>query len=438
MVSDINECSTYDTINIEEPLPLTFGFNYINPSCNNFSDGSISIGINGGVSPYNASFNNNIPSSIINDSIFFSNLSSASDIIQVIDQNGCISEANLTLVNPLLLEVKSNSETNPTCYNYSNGTSTIEAMGGTSPYSYFVFDNNGLEISNLSNTTNLSAGNYEYKIIDVNGCEVSIAFEILNPEEISIYENTIVNVNCFDQNTGSILVDVDNTVGNYQIFWSDLSQDSIFINDLYSGLYISTVIDENNCTKVDSFEVIQSDEIIADFSTINASCAKIADGIINIENITGGLPPYNIYINSELVSENIMMSMTLENVSANRNEPSYNIEIIDNLNCVINQDIIVDFDGGYGCIDEPVIISPNGDGINDIWQPILDVDTDIEVNILNRWGILEYYYKGNSTTFKWNGISDDGYLLPSADYYFIIKFNNISLPDRTGAITLIR
>ncbi len=51
---------------------------------------------------------------------------------------------------------------------------------------------------------------------------------------------------------------------------------------------------------------------------------------------------------------------------------------------------MIDYIGGYDCIDEPIIISPNYDGTNDRWQPVVDLDVDIEVSILNRWGELEY------------------------------------------------
>ena len=91
-------------------------------------------------------------------------------------------------------------------------------------------------------------------------------------------------------------------------------------------------------------------------------------------------------------------------------------------------------------INEPIIITPNFDNYNDEWIPILDLDVDIEVNILNRWGQKEYVYIGNSLSFVWDGIGNWGgtHDLPSGDYYYIIKFNNNNYTDKTGVITLIR
>jgi gliding motility-associated-like protein len=105
---------------------------------------------------------------------------------------------------------------------------------------------------------------------------------------------------------------------------------------------------------------------------------------------------------------------------------------------VVNIEFMVDFIGGYDCIDVPVIVSPNSDDINDDWNPLDNIDTEIEITILNRWGETEYYYSGNSIAFNWNGLNTSGNKIPSADYYYIIDFKDNNYLDLTGVITLIR
>ena len=437
-ISDLNECMYSDTFIIVEPLQLSFGVLTSDPSCYNYTNGAISIGVIGGVYPYNASFGSVLPTSFVGDSIFFDNLTASTNMLMVTDLNNCVSQYSIVLTNPLLLEVKSNTETNPTCFDYSDATASIDAKGGTLPYNYYVYDANNNEVGNSSTTTNLSDGDYSYKIVDENGCEIDLSFNINEPSEIEITENTITHIDCFNDQTGSLLVDIQNTFGNYQIFWTNVSEDSVFIYNLGSGIYKAIVIDENNCIKTDSFEIIQQTEIIADISSVNSSCYKIADGIIYVDNISGGVPPYKVFNNSEMIVENEMLSAIIPNLLSTTDGIAYNISIRDDYNCVVQEQLMVDFDGGYTCIEEPIIISPNADGINDNWKPILDVNTDMEVSILNRWGNLEYYYSGNSISFSWDGTATNGNKLPSTDYYFIIKFNNSSYPDRTGAITLIR
>ena len=87
---------------------------------------------------------------------------------------------------------------------------------------------------------------------------------------------------------------------------SEFNTNSDIINNLIAGKYEAVVIDENGCTKLDSFFITQNDEIEIDMSVVNAKCSLSIDGQIVINNIIGGVPPFNIFNNSLLVGSNIM------------------------------------------------------------------------------------------------------------------------------------
>ena len=155
--------------------------------------------------------------------------------------------------------------------------------------------------------------------------------------------------------------------------------------------------------------------------------------MINIINI--GSSTYSLYLNDVLLHSDVTNSIEITDLLTG----TYILSMNDADDCVLFDSVVfVDFIGGYNCIDVPIIITPNSDGINDNWHPIYDVDTEIEVTILNRWGAAEYYYEGNSVTFEWDGLNGSGNKLPSTDYYYIIKFQDITYLDRTGVITLMR
>ena len=350
----------------------------------------------------------------------------------------CKNQYEITLINPTELIIDNVATASPTCFNYSNGSAAISVIGGTQPYTYQLQDVNSNIINTLSNTINLSSGLYLYVVIDDNGCTEDISFEILNPDEISIVSNYINNVDCFGENTGSLNVDVNNAVnGSYQIVWTpnEFNTNSETIVNLSAGQYEAVVVDENGCTKLDSFIITQNERLDSDISTINASCKLNPDGQIDLI-ILGGVSPYNLYNDSILLDSDIISSYSMTSLLSD----VYNIKITDSYNCQFDTLISVSFNGGYDCINEPIIITPNFDNYNDQWTPILDLDVEIEVSILNRWGQKEYKYIGNSLFFSWNGLANWGGErdLPSADYYYIIKFNNSDFPDRTGVITLIR
>ena len=445
-VTDSNECIYTSTVVINEPLPLTYVVATIEPSCNGGSDGSIELLVLGGTPSYTATFGLYPPSypPLYPDSIIFESLPVGGNSVNVTDANGCITTTYVNLTEPSLLVIDSHSEVNPSCYGYSNGSATFNGSGGTLPYSYEVLDDGvpPTVVGNSSTTNSLTHGSYDYLITDNNGCSATLNFSITQPAEIIIIKNTINNVNCFGESTGSILVNVLNAVGNYVILWtgpSGFSQALNPISNLGEGTYTATVRDDNNCwSNPQSFYVNQNAEIAIDYFTQNASCVTVADGMIFVDNFTGGTAPYNVYNNGTLYAQNEYASTTIDTLFTTINGDPYSLLITDANNCEFTTDISLDFDGGYNCIDVPIIISPNLDGTNDVWKPILDLSTNIEVSILNRWGKLEYYYSGNSIGFEWDGLSTDNDKLPSMDYYYIIKFNNVNYPDRTGVITLIR
>ena len=441
-VSDGNGCTLNDSVNIIEPLPLVTVVSSVDPLCHNSSDGSITVLVEGGNAPYTSNYGIINPTNIVPGTILYQNLSSGTEILSVFDANNCENSYTITLLNPLELVIDNVTTNDPSCYNYSNGNASINAIGGTLPYTYQLLDQNNNILTGSSNNTNLQFGDYQYVVIDDNACDATVSFTINNPAEISITPTSVVDVNCFGDNTGSLSVDVNNFIGSYEIVWSPIeyNSDSTIIFNLTAGKYDAVVIDELGCTKLDSFFIVENEELTASISGVNSSCKLNADGQISIDNISGGIGPYNIYNNSVLVDENISSYYTIESLLTTDDIDPYTLVITDIYDCQFTTQVNIGFDGGYACVDEPVIITPNFDGYNDEWIPILDLDIEIEVNILNRWGQKEFDYKGNSLSFSWNGKANWGgeSELPSADYYYIIKFNNDEYPAKTGVITLIR
>jgi len=201
---------------------------------------------------------------------------------------------------------------------------------------------------------------------------------------------------------------------------------------LSPGTYNVTVIDNLGCTKIDSF--IVNDPF--DYTLSDATCLTIADGSIEIYDINGGYPPYSVFLNNELIADDVVNEISFNELLTT----NYQILLTDNSSCTIVDSLfVIDYIGGYDCVNPPIIISPNSDGTNDTWRPAIDVDVDIYVTIYNRWGQIEFFTKTKSYTFEWDGTATNGNILPTADYYFVIDFiDQNAMNDKTGVITLIR
>ena len=120
--------------------------------------------------------------------------------------------------------------------------------------------------------------------------------------------------------------------------------------------------------------------------------------------------------------------------SNNESEPS---EIVCNDNCPY--------------YELPNVITPNGDGINDIFRP-LDENSGVTgarcprfvqsvfFRVFNRWGELLYTYKSggeNSIYINWDGRDAQGQRLPSGNYYFSVDvvFDVRRKEDREQTLT---
>jgi gliding motility-associated-like protein len=80
----------------------------------------------------------------------------------------------------------------------------------------------------------------------------------------------------------------------------------------------------------------------------------------------------------------------------------------------------------------PQGVSPNGDGLNDTWD-LSNMNVE-KAQIFNRYG-MEMYSKSNYVD-EWHGQTDEGQMLPSATYYYVLRF--LDGTSKTGWVYLNR
>ena len=94
------------------------------------------------------------------------------------------------------------------------------------------------------------------------GCTTTDTIEITQIDEIDIQE-TITDVDCYDNNTGSVSTFVSGGTSGYTLQWNPGGQSTSTINNLTEGTYSLSVTDNNGCVKVDTFTVDEPDAIAA-------------------------------------------------------------------------------------------------------------------------------------------------------------------------------
>jgi gliding motility-associated-like protein len=81
------------------------------------------------------------------------------------------------------------------------------------------------------------------------------------------------------------------------------------------------------------------------------------------------------------------------------------------------------------------VITPNGDGYNDVFDlsEVVRIDS-CDIIILDRWGAQ--VYEQNRYVSGWNGTNQGGDPLPDGTYYFLLVCDDVV--RFRGAITVVR
>ena len=190
---------------------------------------------------------------------------------------------------------QTNTSTDISCFGGSDGSITITASGGQSPYSYSI--NGGVEYSSSEYFPGLLAGDYNLRVKDNEGCESDIVDLALNePDSISIMAE-LTSVTCYGASDGSISLTVSGGTPAYTYNWTGPSGYTATTKDivgLSGGEYNVSVTDDQGCTKdAGPYVISEPNSLVLNLdSKNNVSCSGANDGSIFI-SVTGGSPTYS-------------------------------------------------------------------------------------------------------------------------------------------------
>jgi hypothetical protein len=205
--------------------------------------------------------NTGIESILLNNEIVgneLSNLAAGYYEYFITDTNGCGTYGNFEILAPPVLTVDFGS-VNVSCYGENDGTAYVINTAGTGIDS--VIWN---ESFNGANIEDLAAGEYQFMLTDLNGCQISNSVTISEPELLIAIAVTTPEI--VDVEGGTATANVSGGTPPYIFDWSTGSSD-IIISGLVEGAYGLTVIDANGCETdlicfVDQIVGIQEQAII--------------------------------------------------------------------------------------------------------------------------------------------------------------------------------
>ncbi|MFN6944973.1 MAG: PKD domain-containing protein [Cytophagaceae bacterium] len=283
ITSDSLGCTDTASVNIYQPEILESHTETIDVTCAGINDGSATVDVSGGTSPYTFRWNTD-PEQTTGE---ITGLSEGSYTVVVTDLLGCTDTTSATILQPdgfsLVVET-----TEVSCFEGNDGTATVTATGGSLPYTYSW---NTLPEQNSMQATSLSEGSYIITVTDFSGCMASDTAVIIQPEALELSIES-VNVSCFEGNNGSATVNVTGGRNPYSYSWdTNPEQTTDHAANLSEGIYRITVLDSLNCQETTTVEITQPQELVLNTEVTNISCFGGNDGSASVTAI-GGTAPY--------------------------------------------------------------------------------------------------------------------------------------------------
>lgn len=304
-----NGCkSVMDTIIVVNPSPA-FTINSTPASCGT-NDGSASISVSSGASPFLYQWSNGdttVSISNLNPNLYYATVTGA---------NGCkTSKAVAISSNTMNITA---TITNTSCNGMSDGAIDVTVTGGSGTLSYYW--THGAYTQDLSN---LSAGPYELSVTDGTGCVATASFIVSEPTPINM-ELTPTLASC-SVNDGAISNTVTGGVAPVTYVWKDASGATVAstknLNNVGAGAYTITATDNNGCSSTQTFMLNNTAGLVVDVDTIiPASCSTLGSIDITIDN-PGAVASF-------LWSD----GSTTQNLSASPGD--YHVEVTDTNGCV--------------------------------------------------------------------------------------------------------
>lgn len=383
-VFDALGCEAEAEITIEQPdAPVSISNpEYVQPTANGFTNGSITVKVNGGTSFDDGSYSfewKNEENDVINTTmaeivpngyaIQVHDIPAGTYTISVTDANyenavdkeGCTYMAEFVLTEPPALELTV-EQTIPISCNGGNpfnnpsddGQLLATASGGVpfdplidGKYAYLYTWKKKDDLNNwqiIPNVTgnvldNVDAGEYAVNIEDANGIilgtyvnnvleePTDYLYPVQETDPI-VLQLDKMDVSCFNGNDGFATVAIEGGMPPYTISWSS-GADTEIAENLMAGTHFVYVKDFYGCEVSGQVTIDQPEELLIHvIDTVAPTCYDANNGSLSVE-IVGGIPPYTYLWNIE---EN---ALSLDNLG----EGTYTLEVVDAIGCAASTEI---------------------------------------------------------------------------------------------------
>lgn len=334
-VTDSLGCTANANATLTQPTVLTHTLASTPVTCNGAADGTITLTVNGGTTPYNYAWSNGATTQNL------ANLGPGTYRITLTDAHGCTFTDSAAITQPAILAATIATATHPTCAGSTNGAVDVTVTGGTPAYTYAWSNGATTQDQNA-----VAAGAYTLTVTDTRGCQATVSQTLTQPAPLVLTE-THTAILCNGNATGAIDLTVTGGTSPYNYTWSN-AQTTEDLANLPAGNYTVTVTDAQNCTATLPVALTQPTAMVVTVNSYDASCGQ-ADGSA-AAHVVGGVSPYNYFwlhngsiLDSigNLAAGNYAVQVTDDNGCAdtatasvsNAGAPTINLDSLGNVTC---------------------------------------------------------------------------------------------------------
>ncbi|MCC7454437.1 MAG: gliding motility-associated C-terminal domain-containing protein [Crocinitomix sp.] len=280
-----------------------------------------------------------------NDTGIFTDLCEGTYDIMIEDSLGCTYYYMVTIDLDSTLNLSVVTSNSPTCYGFTDGSITVEAVGDDITYTWVP--ENPIEGATFNT---IGAGTYiVYAASGEEGCVDSLVIELTQPDSL-FADLSLTNPLCFGDTTGYVVVDsvynAQGDLGNISYVWSPdppgisgVGADSLY--NLSAGNYLLTMTDDRGCSWVKEFSITTPEPItFSEFGFDPAFCRlyeyQSGNGVLFAAAI-GGTPDYD-YLWENLDNGETSFNSTWGGL----NPGNYRITVTDANGCVLTQTLFLD------------------------------------------------------------------------------------------------
>ncbi len=252
----------------------------LTPAICGVSNGGIDLTISGGVSPFTFVWASGPTSEDL------TNVPPGAYSVQVEGANGCVSNANFTVLdNPVAINISGTPSANTAC-DVANGLVNITV----SPAGTYVYNWSNLETS--EDIAGLAQGIYSVTVTQGLTCSATADFTVGNNTTAPVLTQSVTPDIC-DGGVGGINLTVIGNSTPYTFSWSNLATTEDLLN-VEQGPYSVTVTGSDGCTSTGSYTVPNTSNTFSFSGTPSANtlCSG-SNGAVNINVIPAGTYTFN-------------------------------------------------------------------------------------------------------------------------------------------------